>query len=191
MTSQDDFLKKLVEILEDFSIPYMVSGSFGSSFHGQPRATRDVDIVISPGEEQILRFAGSLGDDYYVSLEAVRNALLTKSMFNVIDIRSGWKADFVIRKDRPFSQMEFDRKCVANIKGLSIWVASPEDTILSKLEWAKESQSEQQFQDALGVAIVQRGHIDIDYLKKWAKELSIENSLEQLLKQAKELSGNN
>lgn len=56
MTSQDDFLKRLARVLGDSSIPYMVSGSFGSSFHGQPRATRDVDIVIAPTEQQLLQF---------------------------------------------------------------------------------------------------------------------------------------
>lgn len=188
MTSQDDFLKKLINVLGDCSIPYMVSGSFGSSFHGRPRATRDVDIVIAPIEEQLLRFIESLGEDYYVSLSAVREAMANRSMFNVIDIQSGWKADFMICKDRLFSQIEFERKCIADIKGLGIWVASPEDTILSKLEWAKESRSEQQFHDALGVAVVQWGQIDTDYLIKWAKDLGIEKSLGQLLQQAEELS---
>jgi len=188
MTSQDDFLKKLVKVLGDCSVPYMISGSFGSSFHGRPRATRDVDIVIAPTEKQLLDFVESLGCDYYVRLEAVRDAFTNNSMFNVIDNQSGWKADFVIRKDRPFSREEFERKSIAKIKGLDVWVTSPEDIILSKLEWAKDSQSEQQFRDALGVAVVQWDRLDADYLRKWAKELQVEVSLEGLLEQARELT---
>lgn len=188
MTSQSDFLKEIIKVLGDCSIPYMVTGSFGSSFHGQPRATRDIDIVIAPTEKQLSRFVESLGEDYYVSPEAVRDALANKSMFNIIDIQSGWKADFVIRKDRPFSHHEFERKCIAKLKGLDVWIASPEDVILSKLEWAKESRSEQQFQDALHVTIVQWGHLDTSYLHKWAKDLGIEDSLGQLLRHREELS---
>ncbi len=187
MTSLDDFLKKLIRILDDCSVPYMISGSFGSSYHGQPRATKDIDIVIAPTEEQLLSFVESLGTDYYVSLEAVREAFANQPMFNVIDNLSGWKADFIFRKNREFSRQEFERKRQAEIGGIDVWVTSPEDMILSKLEWSKESQSEQQFHDALGVAVVQWDHLNIGYLRKWAKELQVQDSLEQLLERAERL----
>ena len=185
MTSQNDFLKKLVKALDNCSIPYMLSGSFSSSFYGQPRATQDADIIIATTEEQLIAFVKSLGDDYYVSDDTTREALKNNSMFNVIDIQNSWKADFIIRKNRPFSIEEFTRRQKANIMGLDVWIVSPEDIILSKLEWAKNSESGQQFLDALGVAIVQNDRLDRDYLYKWAKELQVESSLERLLKQAK------
>jgi hypothetical protein len=185
MISQADFLRTLVEKLDRQNIPYMISGSISSSLHGQPRATKDVDIVIAPTERQLLHFAQSFGEGYYISLEAVREAFARSSTFNVIDNQSGWKADFIIRKDRPFSREEFKRRYRTKIRELDVWVTSPEDAILTKLEWAENSQSEQQFRDALGVAMVQYDHLDQDYLNKWAKELHIENSLKQLLKHAK------
>ncbi|MHC4752245.1 MAG: hypothetical protein ACYTFW_20525 [Planctomycetota bacterium] len=189
MTSQDDFLKQLLKVLGDCSVPYMISGSFGSSFHGQPRATKDIDIVIAPTEKQLLDFVESLGKDYYFSLAAVQEALAHNSMFNIIDSESGWKADFILRKDRPFSKVEFQRRQKAKIMDLDVWIVSPEDVILSKLEWAKNSESGQQFRDALGVAVVQWDHLDEVYLHKWAKELQVESSLEQLLKQVKQQLG--
>jgi len=188
MTSQDDFLKKLIKVLGDCSIPYMISGSFGSSYHGRPRATKDIDIVIAPTEKLLLEFVESLGEDYYVSLEGVRDAFDNNSMFNIIDNLSGWKADFILRKARAFSRQEFERKAIAEIGGLDVWVTSPEDIILSKLEWSKDSQSERQFGDALGVAVVQWDRLDVDYLRKWAKELQVTDSLEQLLEQAGKLA---
>lgn len=189
MTGQDDFLKKLIKDLGDCSIPYMISGSLGSSYHGRPRATKDVDIVIAPTEKQLLEFVESLGKDYYVSHEAVRDAFVNSSMFNIIDSLSGWKADFILRKTRAFSRQEFERKCVVDIGGLDVWMTSPEDIILSKLEWSKDSRSEQQFDDALGVAVVQWDRLDTDYLRKWARELQVSDFLEQLLEQAGKLVG--
>jgi len=188
MTSQDDFLKKLIKVLGDCSIPYMISGSLGSSYHGRPRATKDIDIVIAPTEKLLFRFVESLDEDYYVSLEGVRDAFDNNSMFNIIDNLSGWKADFILRKARAFSRQEFERRGIAEIGGLNVWVTSPEDIILSKLEWSKDSQSERQFGDALGVAVVQWDRLDIDYLRKWAKELQVGDSLEQLLEQAGRLA---
>ena len=177
-------MQLLIGELSRHGIAYMVSGSVCSSLHGEPRATRDVDIVIVGAEDKVLDFVQSLGRDYYVSLDAVRDALARRTMFNVIDSRSGYKADFVIRKDRRFSREEFGRRRTTKIAGLDVWVTSPEDTILTKLEWGKDSQSEQQFRDALGVAVVQWDHLDRDYLRKWAKELQVESSLEQLLRVA-------
>lgn len=188
MTSQSDFLKKLVKALGDCSIPYMLSGSFSSSFYGQPRATKDADIIIASEEEQLIAFIKSLGDDYYINYDAAREALKNNSMFNVIDIQNSWKADFIIRKNRPFSKEEFKRRQKVNIMGLDVWIVSPEDIILSKLEWAKNSESGQQFLDAFGVATVQYESLDWDYLYKWAKELQVESSLERLLRQVKKLN---
>jgi hypothetical protein len=187
MKSQKDFLTELIEKLNLQNIPYMLSGSVSSSLHGEPRATRDVDIVIVATQEQILNFAGTLGESYYVSLDAVRGTFAHSSTFNVIDKQSSWKADFIICKDRPFSHQEFERRRSAKVMGLDVWVTSPEDIILSKLEWAKDS--EQQFRDALGVAVVQWDLLDMDYLHKWAKELLIEACLEELLEQAKRILG--
>jgi len=187
MTSQENFLEKLIKKLNEQNIPYMLSGSVSSSLHGQPRATNDADIVIAPAEEQLIAFVKSLGDDYYVSYDAARDAFKNNSAFNVIDIQNSWKADFIICKDRPFSREEFQRRRKANIMGLDVWVVSPEDVILSKLEWAKNSESGQQYRDALGVATVQYDRLDRDYLYKWAKELQVESSLEQLLGKAQKL----
>jgi len=185
MNGQKDFLKRLVDALNNAGIPYMLSGSIGSSFHGQPRATNDVDIVIAPTETQLYSFLQSLGKDYYVSIESARDALKRQSAFNVIDMQAGWKADFIIRRQRPFSKEEFQRRQKVSIMGLDTWIVSAEDMILIKLEWAKNSKSDRQLEDALNVAIVQFDRLDGDYLHKWAKELQVESSLKQLLEQAK------
>lgn len=184
MTGQDDFLKKLIRMLDKYSVPYMISGSVGSSYHGQPRATKDIDFVIAPTEEQLQNFIESLNISYYVSLEDVRDAFTNRSTFNVIDIHTGWKADFILRKDRAFSCQEFERRHQAKISGIDVWMTSLEDMILSKLEWSEDSSLEQQFQDALGIAVVQWDHLNIGYLRKWAKELQLQDILEQLLERA-------
>ncbi len=184
MTDQKAFLKRIIKALEHTNIPYMISGSIGSSFHGQPRATNDADIIIDPTMQQITAFVKSLGPEYYVSKKAARQAIENRSMFNVINTRSACKADLIIRKNRPYSMQEFARKTHANFLGIDAYILSPEDSILSKLEWSKGRQSETQFKDALGVLITQKETLDFNYLKKWAKELGIEDTLQNLLKEA-------
>ena len=187
MISQEAFFKKIILKLNDFSISYMISGSISSSLHGHPRATQDIDIVIAPTEKQLLNFLESLGPDYYFSFDAARNAFDNNSMFNIIDNQYSWKADIIIRKKRPFSIEEFNRRCCLKIKDMDVWITSPEDTVLCKLEWGKQSHSEQQFRDALGVIIVHWGRLDEDYMWKWARELDVEDSLKQLIEQAEKI----
>ncbi|RKY11619.1 MAG: hypothetical protein DRP65_03765 [Planctomycetota bacterium] len=184
MTSQNEFLNNIISALAKSKIPYMVSGSFGSSFHGRPRATNDVDIVIDLTLKQLEAFIETLGAGYYVNSDSARMALTKRTMFNVIDIEAGWKADLIIRKERPYSVEEFDRKRKFPIEGSDLWVVSPEDAILSKLEWSKGCQSQQQFQDALGVVAIQTGRLDLEYLHRWAKELGITDELKKLLNAA-------
>src|SRR6202011_581115 len=121
----------------------------------QPRATNDLDMVIDPTADQLEAFVASLGDRYYVSPAAAREAFARRSMFNLIDFGSGWKADLILRKERPFSVEEFRRRREAVLHGCRVAIASPEDVILSKLEWDKITASERQVQDALNVAVVQ------------------------------------
>ncbi len=186
MTGQHEFLSQLVDHLEQAGIAYMVAGSVGSSFHGRPRATQDIDIVIAPSQDQLNDFLASLGERYYVSPQAANEALRLHTMFNVIDTSSGWKADLIIRKPRPFSRQEFERRHCVDLFKRRLWVVSPEDVILSKLEWIKGRVSEVQYADALGVAVVHYHSLDQGYLQQWAAELDVADVLDRLLKEAKE-----
>ena len=186
MNTQKGFLAELASLLADSQIPFMVSGSVASSYYGVPRTTNDFDLVIDPAPNGIEQFLKAVRAAWYVSPEAAREALRRRSMFNVIDVESGWKADLVIRKDRPYSVEEFRRRLQAEVMGVQVPVVTPEDSILSKLEWAKESESEHQYQDVLQVARTNRAQLDIAYLNRWAIDLGVDQALSRLLKEAAE-----
>lgn len=166
--------------LEGAGVPYMVSGSLGSVLHGEPRATRDVDVVIDPTEASLVALIDAVAHDWYVSREAAAAALRARGMFNIVDSTTGWKADLVIRKERPYSVEEFSRRRQADVLGVSVWVVSPEDSILSKLEWARTGGSGRQIEDAAGVVRANAATLDRAYLWRWARELGVERELERI-----------
>jgi len=186
MISQQEFLRRLTGLLDAVKIPYMMVGSVGSSLHGRPRATRDADIVIDPAEEQLISLLALLEQNHYVRRETALDALRRRTMFNALDLDGGWKADLIIRKDRPFSRQEFARRRQIDAMGGAFWVVSPEDAILSKLEWMKGRESNIQYSDALGVAAEHWGALDLAYLQKWAEELDVQDALVRLLNEARE-----
>jgi hypothetical protein len=173
MKDQADFLDRMIAKLSAARIPFMLVGSLAASYHGHPRSTFDIDLVVDADEEALCRFARSLGEGYYVDEESIREAVRSRSAFNIIDEKSGFKADVIVRKDRPFSRTEFGRRQRVRIMDREVEVATPEDVILSKLEWSKIGASERQFEDALQVARTQGHNLDLPYLEKWSRELGV------------------
>lgn len=183
--STHDLFDRLARALGQANIPYMFTGSFASSFHGTPRASNDFDLVMAPTGEQLRTLKAVLPEsEYYFDLDDALDALIRSRQFNVIDLASGWKIDFIIRKHRPFSLTEFDRRFQIDFEGLPIFMATAEDVILAKLEWAKLSSSERQIDDVAGILRIRANEIDRTYIERWIKDLDIEAQWSQALKVA-------
>lgn len=178
--TQIGVLSQILDTLEDVGIPYMIVGSFASGFHGEFRATQDADIVIDPTPEQLRAFLARVSGEFYVSTEAAAEALARRTQFNLVHFATAWKIDLIVRKERPFSRMEFERRQEGSVSGRPAAINSPEDVILSKLEWAKASRSEHQVRDAAGVVAAWGDALDWDYLTRWAEQLSVSDLLAQL-----------
>jgi hypothetical protein len=174
-----------VEALESAGVPYMLTGSYASSFHSLPRATRDLDFVIAPARDQIRALVAAFPRDrFYVDERAALEALDSHGQFNVIDIHTGWKADFIIRKPRPFSRTEFDRRYRAGLDGVEVSIATAEDVLLAKLEWAGLGGSDRQIEDAATILRVRAHQIDRDYVETWVRELRVEAEWAKALRAA-------
>ncbi len=170
-----DPLAQIVAELERADIPHMLAGSFASTSHGDPRTTHDIDLVIDPNRRTLDRLINQLdAERYYISPEAVDEAWRRRGQFNVVIMDLGWKVDLIIRKDRPFSLEEFRRRQRADIGGVVVCVATAEDTVLSKLEWAAAGESERQLRDVEGILQMRDDDLDLDYIAHWAAELGLE-----------------
>ena len=172
--SIDAILRTVCDALRASHIPFMLTGSVAGAFHGASRATMDIDFVIEPTREQLEAFVSLIeAHDLYVSRDAAYQALDHRTMFNVIDPASGWKADLIVRKDRPFSRVELERRQATDFFGLPIHVATVEDVILSKLEWAKLGGSARQLEDVRTLFRLRSNDIDTNYIERWLDPLGI------------------
>lgn len=172
--SAADFLGRLVTILDAAAVPCMLAGSFASTFHGIPSITQDIDVVVRLDSDGVSRLLAALPpDDYYVSDEAARDAVRRRTQFNVIDRATGWKAGLIVQKARPFSDLEMQRRLRVTLLGISLFVASAEDTVIAKLEWARESRSERQLGDVREILSVRGASLDRLYIEAWAGALGV------------------
>ena len=170
-----DAFRRIVEHLNQCNLNYMIVGSFASTYYSVPRSTADLDIVIEATSEQLKSLVADLqAGDYYAELDAALDALRRESLFNVIDNSTGWKVDLIFRKSRAFDHEEFRRRRAAKLYDIQLFVASAEDVIISKLEWAKLGGSQRQIEDVAKVLAAQWRTLDRVYLSNWIGELELQ-----------------
>lgn len=173
--SIQELLRWVVTALERSGTPYMLTGSTAAAWHGAPRTTLDVDFVIDPDPAQLANLTRLLErPGVYLSLNAAQEALAHAGMFNVVDTTTGFKADLIVRKSRPFSRVEFDRRVRAGLGGVEVWMVRLEDLIVSKLEWAKPGNSRRQLEDAGTLLRVAGASLDDEHLRHWAADLGLQ-----------------
>src|SRR6476646_5864882 len=172
--SSERVLKYVTSALNEACIPFMVVGSFASNLYGVGRATYDIDVVISANAEQLQTFHSMFGkSEWYFDLSDALDACRRKSMFNILDMLDGWKVDIIFEKPGPYHRIAFERRMPAEIEQVPLFAASPEDVIISKLDWAKIGSSSRQIEDVAGILEEKRTSLDISYIEKWVKELEL------------------
>ena len=170
-----DLLKYMVKAFESLGIRYFITGSIASIFYGEPRFTNDIDVVADIGEEHI---SGILklfpGDEFYVSEDAMRNAIRDQYQFNIIHPASGLKIDIVITKKDDFDKSRFKRlRRVTPVDETFANLASPEDVIVMKMKYYKKGESEKHLRDITSLLKISGDKIGVAYIEYWAKKLDL------------------
>lgn len=177
MIGELDVLRIVSERLDAAQIPYMLTGSYALAFYTTPRMTRDLDLVVSLGEDDIDAIVKVFESDFYIDANDVRSAVLSQRQFNLMHLASGIKVDLIIRKASEYRQVEFARRQEASLAGVKTWIVTREDLILSKLVWAADSGSELQQRDVR--SLLDDG-VDRAYVEQWAARLGVAALLRKL-----------
>lgn len=138
--------------------------------------TRDIDLVVALDEVQAVRLTGALGAEYHADAGAITTAIRSARPWNVVYLPSVVKIDLIPRKDTAYRRAEFERRRRVELAGVLLWIVSVEDLILSKLEWSRDSRSEQQRRD---VALLLQAPLDRAYLDEWAARLGLDGLLKE------------
>lgn len=166
-----ELLKTVCTELEQKDIEYMLSGSLAMNIYTVPRMTRDIDIVINIKVSDIEKFKEIFKEGFYIYEEGLEDEIKNRRMFNVIDNDSGFKIDFIVRKNTEFHRNEFERRERKSAFGFNPWVVSVEDLIISKLKWIQDLKSDTQISDIENLLSVPE--IDEKYIKKWCEKLRL------------------
>jgi len=179
MNEQLEFLKLIVARLDSSGIQYMLTGSLALALYARPRMTRDIDLVVECRARDAETIVQLFETDCYVEAQEVRDAIVSRSIFNIIHNEWIVKADFIVRKDGEYRRLEFERRRRFSVEGVPVWVVSAEDLVLSKLFWARDTGSELQGEDARVLVQTAEG-LDWSYLEQWAGKLGVTALLSKL-----------
>ena len=174
-----DVLRLVTSRLDLAGIPYMVSGSLALGYYAQPRMTRDIDVVVELDDAGVQKVVAAFARDFYCDEDAVRRAIAARRLVNLVHLESAYKVDLIVRKDSEYRQLEFQRRRRLSVGGVDVWLAAPEDLLLSKLVWAGESGSDLQLRDAAAL-VASVPDLDWPYISRWASTLGVARELEAL-----------
>jgi hypothetical protein len=182
-------LLPVIEALDSLGVRYYVGGSVASSIHGVPRASIDADVIAELHAEHVAPLAARLSALFYLDDARMRDAVERRLSFNLIHLATMFKVDVFVSKGRPFDVEASGRARLESLgespEAPKARVASPEDTLLAKLEWYRRGgeSSERQWSDIAGLLRVRAGRLDLAYLVDWAEALGVADLLERASRQ--------
>ena len=194
MDGPDDLVTALtpfIDLLDRLGVVWYVGGSVASTVHGHFRATNDIDVIADLREEYAAAIREALEADHYVDEESIRTAVRRRSSFNLVHFGTGLKIDVFVAPDSGYEASVRARRVsepFGDGRGARrLWIASAEDTILSKLVWYRRGGgvSDSQWRDVQGVIELRDRELDLDYLHRWAPALGVVDLLEQALAEAR------
>jgi hypothetical protein len=172
MTEELEVLTLVTGRLEDAGIPYMLTGSFAANYYAVPRMTRDIDLVLDLSAADVDRVCALFEREFYVDRDAVRAAVDDRGVFNLIHEAYVVKVDCIVRKDSEYRRTEFTRRRRGSVEGRELVVVAPEDLIISKLDWMRQSRSAMQLADVRNL-LASVSDLDQRYLAHWIDRLDL------------------
>jgi hypothetical protein len=172
VSEEIEVLRIVTERLEAAGMPYMVTGSMALGLYAVPRMTRDIDLVVELSTDDADRICALFAADFYVDADAVRASIAHRSTFNLIHEALVVKVDVVVRKDTDYRRTEFARRRHLTFEGHPLVVVAPEDLIISKLDWARDTRSQVQLADVRHLLRSVPG-LDRAYIEQWIDRLDL------------------
>jgi len=181
--TEEEVLLDVLKSLNELEFPYALTGGLAVSFYGHPRSTHDFDLIIQfPSKTGITkRLLKAFEKDFYISEEGIIDAVLHKTMFNIVHHDTGLKIDLWVLKDTAYDREAFGRRKKIKALGTGIFILAAEDMIINKLLWYKVSEVEKHFNDAQGIYETQKARLDKNYLSKWSLKLLIHGILKRII----------
>jgi hypothetical protein len=165
--STDEIVFAVIDYLNENELSYMLVGSLATNFYCVPRATQDADIVVGSNLVQTAHRLTAqnpkLHFDPQLSFESVTatKKLVLQASEHEFEVEL-----FELGADE-HDRERFARKMLVEIMDRSVWIATLEDMIITKMRWAQGAGREKDISDARNLIGVQHARVDWPYVESW------------------------
>ncbi|MDP3775138.1 MAG: nucleotidyl transferase AbiEii/AbiGii toxin family protein [Gemmatimonadales bacterium] len=172
-----------VRPLNQLRIPYIVTGGVASVVYGEPRFTRDIDLVIELRPRDARRFAEAWSaEEFYVPpVEVIEeeSGRAAHGHFNVIHHQTAMRADVYLAGSDALNAWSFAHKAVRRIEDDDVFLAPIEAVMLSKLRYYQMGKSDRHLRDIHQMLRISGDLVDRPELERWAARLGVEGEWKQ------------
>ena len=177
-------VEAVVSALNAEKIPHMLVGALSSNVYGIPRSTKDADLVVQLGSTSLSRLLPHLPEGFRLESQIGFETITATTRFRMHyeNLPSPFMIEFFELSDDPHDQLRFAQRKELVFAGSRTFVPKAEDVVVMKLRWAIAGKSrEKDADDARNVLSVQKGKLDLAYIRQWADQHRSRDLLEQLL----------
>ncbi len=171
----------LVRALSEMNAEYVISGSFASNLWGEPRATRDVDIVYAPASLDLGEFRRRVENEFELDPQMRVEAITGTLRHVATHRRTGFQAELFLLSDDPFDRSRFARRRAVKFGDTEVYFLTAEDIVVQKLRWLARGGEQKHREDLRKLLAVQQANLDWAYVRRWTAEHRTDNLLNDLL----------
>ena len=182
--STEEIVYRVIDALHIAGVPFMLVGSFSSNFYGIARSTQDADLVVQLGEISPARIADYLGEDFQLDPQMSFETITATHRFILTHRESAFKIELFLLSNDPHDQERFSRRRLEQLSGHQVYIASPEDIVITKLRWSKAGSRRKDIDDVRGVIHVQQNALDWAYIERWCDSHGTRKLLESVREEA-------
>ena len=165
--SNDELTLQVVDALTEANVPYMLVGSLSSNYYGVIRATKDADFVVDLANRQFTDISQRLKPHFRVDPQLTFESV-TMTTRRIIDVAdNSFRVELFQLSDDEHDQERFRRRRRLDYLGRSIYLPTPEDVIITKLNWLFRNPRGKDREDVRDVVAVQGSALDFDYIHSW------------------------
>lgn len=180
--TQAELLRHLVDALEGLDAEYMIGGSHAGMYYGEPRLTRDIDVIVALRPEHLRSLLDRFpAHEFYVDEASARDAIGTRGQFTIIHPGSGQKIDVYVSPETPYDRARLARRDrLPILPGVDAYFVRAEDVILYKLLYIQQVDSVTHARDIVGILRVSGPELDERYIAQWADQLGVRTLWERV-----------
>jgi hypothetical protein len=182
LETPEELLVHLTMTLEKLEIPYAIGGSLAAIAYGEPRFTRDIDVVVAIRIDDIPGLRARFPpEEYYLDEQAAGQAVREASQFNIIHPRSGFKIDLYVAADRIARNQIAGARLLPIAQDRSALFSPPEELILKKLQFYEAGGSDKHLRDIRAILSISVEEVDQEHLRDEAERAGLSGLLAEVL----------